>query len=139
MEEVGPRGRAWIALDDAGRLIPTEAFRGRAKGELDTEAGLLTRQLAFLLGTGFGVLGCRSVAVEAGHLAMVTLREHAGCSLEFWAGAALRAEPSAALFDATTDAILGPWHDSVIVGGAARLVAESACRAAMVIDDAGVT
>jgi hypothetical protein len=86
-----------------------------------------------------GVIGARTVDTPNGHLAIMTLKERSGPVIELWAGAALRPDPASALCDAAGDALLSDWHDSVIVAGAARLVAAGPCRAAMVIDDTGVT
>ena len=67
------------------------------------------------------------------------MKEWTGKALEFWAGTALRADESSAISDAAYDALLSPWRGSVITAGAARLVANGTCRAAMVVDDSGVS
>ena len=100
---------------------------------------LLERGFSELLCTQLTVLGARTVETDYGYLAMVTVKESNGSTTEFWAGAAHRADQSTARGDAATDALLTHWHGSVVVAGAARLVRSGACRAAMVIDDAGVT
>jgi len=84
------------------------------------------------------VLAARLITTPVGHLAVVTAKERTGGMLEFWAGAALRADPETALADATGDALLRPWGGSVLVAGAARLVADGTCTAARISDDRGV-
>ena len=121
-----------LALDDQGRV----------QGEPGLDAPppeALTRAFEGLLCAELGVIGARTVDTPNGHLAIMTLKERSGPVIELWAGAALRSDPATALCDAAADALLGFWHDSVIVAGAARLIAEGTCRAGMVIDDRGVT
>ena len=125
-----PRGP--LALDDQGRV------RGALSAEPSSPEAL-TRAFEALVCADLGLIGARTVDTPNGYLGIMTLRERSGSSLELWAGAALRADAGTALCDAAADALLAPWHDSAIVAGAARLVAEGTCRAAMVIDDTGVT
>jgi hypothetical protein len=120
-----------LALDDQGRVDGNPDSAPNAP-----EA--IARAFEALLCAELGIIGARTVDTPNGHLGMMTLREGNGTSLAFWAGTALRADRAAALRDAAIDAVLGAWHGSVIVAGAARLVAEGTCRAAMVIDDRGV-
>src|SRR3954468_19469346 len=125
--------RPRLSINDAGRVsaaLPAEPFEDEM---------FLERGFGALLCTELSVLGARTVQTESGHLALITLKERGRSSVEFWAGAAHRPDAAEALGDAATDALLRDWHDSVLVAGAARLVAESTCRAAMVLDDAGVT
>lgn len=84
-------------------------------------------------------LAARTVPTPTGHLGIYTAKEWTGRALEFWAGAALRSDPETALADAAADALLAPWNGSVLVAGAARLVASGQCRAAIVTDPTGVT
>jgi hypothetical protein len=121
-----------LALDEQGRVYcePGEEFEG-PKALVCAFEALVCAEL--------GLIGARTVDTPNGYLGIMTLRERSGLSLELWAGAALREDPDTALCDAAADALLGPWHDSAIVAGAARLVADGTCRAAMVIDDTGVT
>jgi hypothetical protein len=120
-----------LAIDDQGRVQS-------APGPEPLPPDVLTRAFEALVCARLGVIGARTIATPNGHLGIMTLRERSGTALEFWAGAALRTDPASALCDAAADALLGRWHHSVIVAGAARLVAEGVCRAAMVIDDTGV-
>jgi len=124
--------RGLLALDGQGRV------RGEAEPELHSPEAL-ARAFAALMCAELGLIGARTVDTPNGSLGIITLRERSGPLLELWAGAALRSDRDAALRDATADALLAPWHHSAIVAGAARLVANGTCRAAMVIDDAGVT
>jgi hypothetical protein len=121
-----------LALDDQGRV--------HGEPGLDPVAPeLLTRAFEGLLCAELSVIGARTVDTPNGHLAILSLKERSGPVVELWAGAALRTDPATAMCDAASDALLGHWHESVVVAGAARLVAEGTCRAAMVIDDRGVT
>ena len=131
MGSVSGRPRA-LALDDQGRVHGEPGYAPIAPETL-------TRAFEGLVCAELGVIGTRTVDTPNGHLAIMTLKERSGPVIEFWAGAALRSDPATALCDATADALLRYWHDSVIVAGAARLVAEGTCGAAMVIDDTGVT
>jgi hypothetical protein len=99
----------------------------------------IAREFASLVAAELAVIGGRTVETPNGHLGIMTLKERSGPVVEFWAGVALRADPAEALFDAAVDALLAPWHHSAVVAGAARLVAEGSCSAAMVIDETGVT
>src|SRR4051812_21512720 len=121
-----------VALDDHGRIhTKRDAEHASPKA--------LTRVFEALVCAELRVIGARTVDTPSGCLAIITLRERSGPLLELWAGAALRNDRDTALRDAAADALLAPWHNSAIVAGAARLVAEGTCRGAMVIDDAGVT
>jgi len=125
--------RPRLSIDASGRV--SAALRAET---LEDET-FLARGFGALLCTQLSVLGARTVQTESGHLALITLTERGGSSVEFWAGSAHRPDAAQALGDAATDALLRDWHHSVLVAGAARLVTASSCRAAMVIDDAGVT
>lgn len=118
-----------VMMDVNGRLT-------RSPSTWDGEIG---SAFARLLCADLSLLGSRTAPTATGHLGVLTLKEWTGRSLEFWAGAALRADESSALCDAAYDALLAPWGGSVIVAGAARLVANGTCRGAMVSDDTGVT
>jgi len=121
-----------VALDEQGRV-----HAKRDAEPASTEA--LIRAFEGMVCAELRLIGSRTVETPSGYLAIITLRERSGSLLELWAGAALRDDRDTALRDAAADALLAPWHDSAIVAGAARLVAEGTCRGAMVIDDAGVT
>src|SRR6478752_5140936 len=121
-----------LSLDHQGRVERTPGV------ELHS-ADAIVREFERLVSTELGIIGARTVDTPNGHLAIMTLKERSGLSVEFWAGVALRLDPASALYDAAIDALLGPWHDSALVAAAARLVAEGACHAAMVIDNTGVT
>ena len=120
-----------LTLDPQGRVqgIPGKQHAPEA----------ITREFARLVSAELGVIGARAVETPTGHLAILTVKERSGPAVEFWAGVALRDDPAAALFGAAIDALLAPWHHSAVVAGAARLVAEGTCSAAMVIDANGVT
>jgi len=121
-----------LTLDHQGRLERTPGVECRSPDAI-------AREFARLVSTELGLIGARIVETPNGHLAMMTFKERSGAAVEFWAGAALRLVSISALYDAAVDALLAPWHDSALVAGAARLVADGACHAAMVIDDTGVT
>jgi hypothetical protein len=127
-----PHAHRPFALDNHGRVHFEPAIE-------PLPADTLARAFEGLVCAELGVIGARTVDTPNGHLAIMTLKERSGAAVAFWAGAALRPDPASALCGAAADALLGPWHESVIVAGAARLVAEGTCRAAMVIDDTGVT
>ena len=99
----------------------------------------LNRAYSAFLCADLSLLGSRTAPTASGHIGVLTMKEWTGKALEFWAGAALRDDESTALCDAAYDALLAPWRGSVLVAGAARLVANGNCRAAMVMDDSGVT
>jgi|RhiMethySRZTD1v2_1073278.scaffolds.fasta_scaffold250949_2 hypothetical protein len=125
----------------SGGLLALDG-QGRVHAERDAEPTspeALARAFGALVCAELGVIGARTVDTPSGCLAIITLRERSGPLLELWAGTALREGRDIALRDAAVDALLAPWHHSAIVAGTARLVADGACRAAMVIDDAGVT
>jgi hypothetical protein len=124
--------RGLIALDDQGRL-----HAKHDAAPCSPEA--LTRAFEAVICAELGVIGARIVDTPNGYLGIMALRERTGSSLELWAGAALREDPETALRDAAADALLRSWHESALVAGAARLVAEGSCRAAVVIDDGGIT
>jgi hypothetical protein len=121
-----------LSLDDQGGV-----HGDPGSGPIAPET--LTRAFEALLCAELSVIAARTVDTPNGHLAIMTLKERSGPTIELWAGAALRPDPATALCDAAADALLGLWHNSVVVAGAARLVAEGTCGAAMVIDERGVT
>jgi hypothetical protein len=125
------RGRGLLVLDERGRV------RATAAAEIPPREDL-ARAFEALVCAQFSVIGARTVDTPNGYLGILTLRERSGTALEFSVGVALRPDPATALCDAAIDAVLGPWQDSVIAAGAAHLVTEGTCRAAMVIDDTGV-
>src|SRR4029078_362663 len=121
-----------LALDAQGRVH-------RDSGVAAVAPGALPRAFEALVCAELRLIGARTVDTPNGYLSIMTLRERSGLALELWGGAALRDDPDTARCDAAADALLGPWQDSAIVAGAARLVAEGTCRGAMAIDDDGVT
>jgi hypothetical protein len=121
-------------LDQTGRLTcaATNGSGGLAAPELVSRFGAL-------LCANLGVVGSRVLPTATAHLAILTISERTGDMLEFWAGVALRPDPATALHDAAIDALLGPWSESVLVAGAARLVAAELCAAALITDNCGTT
>jgi len=129
------------AVFDEERLLTLDhqGHVGRTQGVEARSPDAIARDFERLVSTELSIVGTRTVETPNGCLGIMTLRERTGLAMEFWAGVSLRLDPVSALYDAAIDALLRPWHDSALVAGAARLVAEGACHAAMVIDDTGVT